>query len=324
MKEIMIGKNDAGGRLDSFLFKMFRLPSSLMYRCIRTKRIKRNGKRAGIDTRLNEGDILQLYLNDDLLEKKDASEAFARVSGEISVVYEDENILIADKPAGISVHEDESGSDNTLIANIQAYLYNKGEWDPKEENHFAPALANRIDRNTSGLVIAAKNEPALRMLNEKIRLREVEKTYLAACIGRVEPETGTLEGFIFKDEKKKQVYVRKNRTAGAKTARTIYRRVAFENGLSLVECTLDTGRTHQIRAQFADAGFPLLGDRKYGDTEHNQSYSFRYQALCSYRVRFALKTDGGTLAYLNGKTFETRLPGFVAQFFPNYANKSSL
>ena len=318
MRELKIGKNDADGRLDGFLFKTFELPPSMIYRYIRLKRIKLNGKRAEISTRLSEGDALQLYVNDELLDlKREASEAYLSAKGDITAVYEDGNILIVHKPAGMSVHEDEKGDFNTLIANIQSYLYKKGEWNPGDENQFAPALANRIDRNTEGLVLAAKNAQALRVLNERIRLREIDKTYLAVCVGKVEPSEAVLEDFVFKDEKAKMVYVKKERTRGAKSARMSYRRIAFENGLSLVECRLFTGRTHQIRVQMASAGFPLLGDGKYGDGEQNRQHGVKYQALCSYKVCFEFKEDAGVLEYLRGRDFRAPAPRFAREFFPD-------
>ena len=161
MKEFTIGQNDAGQRLDKFLGKTAPLlPASMMYKGIRTKRIKVNGKRAEISTRLTVGDVVSLYLNDEFFTEQRADTAFLRAGDALSVIYEDENILIADKPAGLGVHEDESGTADTRIGRVQMYQYQKCEDDPAQEISFAPALCNRIGRNTGGLELCAKNAKA--------------------------------------------------------------------------------------------------------------------------------------------------------------------
>ena len=232
-------------------------------------------------------------------------------------MYEDENILLADKKPGVLCHSAGKWDYNTLIANIQAYAYQKGEWDPRAEHAFAPALCNRIDRNTGGIVIAAKTAAALRILNEKIRDREIEKRYLCVVHGRPKPPEGRLEGYLFKDAKKNQVYIKDRPEPGARTAVTDYRLLKSRNGLSLVECTLHTGRTHQIRAQMAHAGWPLLGDGKYGSERRNRAYDETAgQALCSWYLRFDFPTDAGELNYLRGREFRLEQIGFVEKFFP--------
>ena len=274
MKELQIGKNDAGQRLDRFLSKAVPLlPPSLLQKYIRLKRVKVNGKGSKRDTRLCEGDLLQLYVNDEFFEKPNSENAFLTIAAPLlDVVYEDEHILLVNKRPGQVVHADESGSANTLIDHIKAYLYQKKEWNPRWENAFAPALCNRIDRNTGGMVIAAKSAEALRVMNDKIRSREILKYYLCITLGRPTPAEGTLSGYLFKDESKKQVFVRRVPSPGAKTAITHYKTLLSRGALSLVECELMTGRTHQIRAQFAAAGHPLLGDGKYGRGEINRRY----------------------------------------------------
>ena len=204
MKEFTIGQNDAGQRLDKFLGKAVPLlPSSMMYKGIRTKRIKVNSKRAEISTRLAVGDVVSLYLNDEFFEEKRADETFLRAGDALSVIYEDENILIADKPAGLVVHEDESGTADTLIGRVQKYLYQKGEYDPAQENSFAPALCNRIDRNTCGLVLCAKNAIALQAMNEIIKERQVEKTYRCVTVGVPNPDHATCKAFLRRDTRTK-------------------------------------------------------------------------------------------------------------------------
>ena len=320
MREFTIGKNDAGQRLDRFVGKAVPLlPESLLQKYIRLKRIKLNGKGSKRDTRLNEGDVLSLYINDEFFEKPTERNSYLKVGApRLDIVSEDENILLADKKPGVLCHSAGEWDYNTLIANIQAYAYQKGEWRPREENAFAPALCNRIDRNTGGIVIAAKNAEALRIINEKIKEREIEKYYLCVVRGRPKPAEGELRGYIFKDAAKNRVYVRRKPEPGAKEALTYYRTLASQGGLSLVECRLGTGRTHQIRAQMAAAGCPLLGDGKYGRERINRTYGETGQMLYSYKLTFTLPTDAGILEYLRGRTFQVQKVAFAEKYFPGF------
>ena len=317
MKELTIRKNDADQRLDRFVAKAVPLlPDSLLQKYIRIKRIKVNGKGAKRDDRVNEGDVLQLYINDEFFETPSEENAYLKVGApKIEIVYEDENVLLVDKKPGVLCHSDGTWSYDTLIANIQAYLYARGEWRPREENAFAPALCNRIDRNTGGIVIAAKNAEALRVLDEKIKLREIDKYYLCAVRGRPEPREGVYRDWLFKDARKNQVYIRETSCPGAKEAVTEYRTLQKKDGLSLVECHLLTGRTHQIRAQMAAHGTPLLGDGKYGEERFNKQFGEKGQALYSYRVVFTLPTDAGCLEYLRGRSFQVNEIEFVKKYF---------
>ena len=317
MKEFVIGKNDAGQRLDRWLAKTLPLlPAPLAQKYIRLKRVKVNGRGSKRDVRLNVGDVLQLYINDEFFEKPTQENAFLSLyQPKLNILYEDEHIMLLDKRPGMVVHPDESERVNTLLTHIQAYLYQKKEWSPYWENSFAPALCNRIDRNTGGIVIAAKTAEGLRVMNQKIKDRELSKYYLCVVRGRMEPRGGKLEGFLFKDEAKKQVYVRSRPQPGAKTAVTLYKTLAVQNGLSLVECDLITGRTHQIRAQFAAAGHPLLGDGKYGSERENRKYGRHGQALYSYKLTFHFTTDAGPLEHLNGRTFQVEDVDFVREYF---------
>ena len=317
MKELSVGQNDAGQRLDRFVGKAVPLlPDSLLQKYIRLKRIKLNGKGAKRDTRLAVGDVLQLYINDEFFEKPREENSYLKVgTPRLNIVYEDENILLLDKKPGVLCHSAGVWDYNTLIANVQAYMAQKGEWRPKEENSFAPALCNRIDRNTGGIVIAAKNAEALRILNDKIREREIEKYYLCAVQGRPKPPAGRLENYLFKDAKKNQVFVKNRPEPGAKTAVTEYRLITSKGKLSLVECRLLTGRTHQIRAQMAYAGWPLLGDGKYGSERFNKDFGEKGQALYSYRLEFAFPTDAGILNYLRGRQFRVDQVDFAEKYF---------
>ena len=216
MKELIIQRNDAGQRLDKFLTKALpALPPSLLHKYIRLKRIKLGGRRVELNYRLQEGDTLQLYINDEFFESPDPEEGWRRVTPRLDILYEDEHILLANKPVGLVVHEDESQTPNTLINQIKAYLYQSGQWDPAREQSFAPALCNRIDRNTGGIVIAAKTAEALRIMNEKIKDRELTKRYLCIVHGTPSPRAGKIEGYLFKDAKKNQVFLSKTSTPGS-------------------------------------------------------------------------------------------------------------
>ena len=319
MKEITIGSNDAGQRLDRFLAKAVPLlPASLAQKYIRIKRIKLGGKRVERDTRLQAGDVLQLYINDEFFDTPRQDNAYLTVAvPSLRIVYEDDQILLVDKRPGLAVHpHDGAEYGRTLIDHIQSYLYQKREWRPREENSFTPALCNRIDRNTGGIVIAAKTAEALRVMNQKIKDRELDKRYLAIVEGIPRPREGSLKGYLFKDAKKNRVFVTDTPQTGAKSCQTNYKVLASGNGLSLVECELITGRTHQIRAQFAHAGHPLLGDGKYGKLD--KRFDRNYQALYSYRLTFTFTTEAGALEHLNGQSFQVADVDFVKEYFPDY------
>ena len=320
MKEFTIGKNDAGQRLDRWISKAVPLlPAPLAQKYIRLKRIKLNGKGAKQDVRLQIGDLLQLYINDEFFDKPREDNAFLAVfKPHLNIVYEDENIILCDKRPGLLCHPDQNEYVNTLITHIQAYLYQKKEWDPKAENSFTPSLCNRIDRNTGGIVICAKNAESLRILNQKIKDREMEKKYLAVIHGKMNPSDGKLENFLVKDEAKKQVSVYNRPTPGGKTSITLYRTLMSTNGLSLVECELITGRTHQIRAQFSSSGHPLLGDGKYGKQKDNKKFDRKFQALYSYKLTFQFTSDAGILSYLDGKSWQVNSVDFVEEYFPGF------
>ncbi|MGI5953478.1 RluA family pseudouridine synthase [Dysosmobacter sp.] len=317
MREFTIGKNDAGQRLDRFVARNLPLlPPALLQKYIRLKRIKVNGKGSKRDTRLCVGDVLQLYINDEFFDKPTEENLFLSVfRPQLNLVYEDENLLLVDKRPGMVVHADETEKVNTLINHIQAYLYQKKEWNPKWENAFAPALCNRIDRNTGGIVIAAKNAETLRIINEKIKNHELEKSYLCVTVGRPRPAEGRVEGFLRKDEAKKEVTFFDHPIPGGKTAVTLYRTLESRGELSLVECRLLTGRTHQIRVSMAHLGCPLLGDGKYGRGDVNRRYGETRQALYSYKLRFAFSSPAGLLDYLQNRTFCVEAVPFRDKYF---------
>ncbi|MBQ9939168.1 MAG: RluA family pseudouridine synthase [Oscillospiraceae bacterium] len=318
MREFVIGKNDSGQRVDKFLSKAVpRLPQPLVYKYLRMKRIKLNGKRCEAADRLSEGDVMNLYVNDEFFEDSKAY-PFMFAQAQVNIVYEDENILIADKPAGLIVHEDADEKYDTLINRICRLLSDRGEYQPEKENSFVPALCNRIDRGTCGMVIAAKNAESLRILNEKIRLREIDKRYICIIKGHIKQPKGRLSGYIAKDSENNMVSVTKSRKDGAKTAVTEYKVLKRLEKYDLVEANLITGRTHQIRAQFADVGHPLLGDTKYGKMDGDNK--FKNQALCSYKLKFSFPKDSPSaeehklLSYLDGKEFTVDTEAFLRKY----------
>lgn len=307
MRIIEVKKNDAGQRLDKFLAKCVKgLPMSLMYKYIRTKKIKVNRARTEQKYILREGDTVQLFIKDEFFDSPERdNSALLSITPKLSVVYEDENIILCNKRPGVLVHEDDEGRDNTLIMHIKAYLYQKGEYDPESEQSFAPALCNRIDRNTGGIVIGAKNAEALRVMNGKIKNDEISKFYYCAVHGKMPKREDTLTGYLIKDGDKNQVTVYDRQVKGSKNIITKYKVIAEKNGNSLLEVELVTGRTHQIRAHLSHIGHPLLGDGKYGVNKADRANGYKYQALYAYRLRFDFKDADGALGYLKGK--EVRL-----------------
>ena len=254
-----------------------------------------------------------MYINDEFFSESGAD--FLKAPAQVDILYEDENLLLAEKKPGLVVHEDNDGAADTLINRILHYLSDKGEYDPKAENSFVPALCNRLDRNTGGIVIAAKNAAALRILNEKVKQREIEKLYLCIVHGRMEKKAGILEGYLEKDEDERRVYIHEKKQAGDLAIKTKYRVLGESGALSLLEVELVTGRTHQIRAHLASIGHPILGDGKYGTNELNRPYGFKTQALFAYKLTFDFTADAGPLNYLKGKTFEVRDVWFANEFY---------
>lgn len=295
MKQIVIAKNDSGQRLDKFLSKfMPAMPKSMLYKSLRKNCVKINGKHIKDGAYVvNEGDELSLYFKDEFFKKKEI-----KITGDsdIDAVYEDENIIVVNKPAGMLVHDDDKGTEDTLIARIHSYLYKNNEYNPSDEQSFVPALCNRIDRNTSGLVIAAKNAEALRIINEKIRNREIKKFYVCVTDGIPPKKQDTLTSYLSRGDKKVKL------SNSGKEIKTKYSVLKTKGIYALLEIELLTGRTHQIRAQMADIGCPLKGDVKYGAAS-NGIYK-----LCSYRIKFDFSAASGKMEYLNGKTIEIKPP----------------
>jgi Pseudouridylate synthases, 23S RNA-specific len=253
MKQYIATPNDADQTARKFLQKAAPLlPGTMLYKAFRKKRVKVGGKAVGVDYVIKLGDIIELYVNDEFFpETKRYKPPEEKI--DLDIVHETEELLIVNKPAGLLSHPD-------LINGIIAYLIEKGEYNPEGENTFTPALCNRLDRNTSGLLIAAKTAEALRKTNEQIKNREIKKFYLAKHSGTLPADEGTLSHHHLKDEKQNKAIIKDGPFENSKQATIHYKRL----GDGLAEIELITGRFHQIRAQLAHIGCPLIGDRKYG------------------------------------------------------------
>ncbi|MGI6205902.1 MAG: RluA family pseudouridine synthase [Anaerovoracaceae bacterium] len=311
MIKVTVGRNDAGQRFDRFLRKYLKnAPLSVIYRIIR-KDAKVNGKRAHRDTGLAEGDEISLYISSEdfskFTEKKKSDERPPKRT--FGIIYEDDNILVVNKPAGLLIHGNAAEKRDTLVNQVTDYLIKKGDYSPRAEKTFSPAAVNRLDRNTSGLVLFGKNSESLRELAAMIRERGcIEKHYLTIVKG-VYSGPQVLRGTVTKDENKNRVSV----GAAGDSGRPIETGVALAaagDGVSLLDIDLVTGRTHQIRAHLASAGYPLAGDSKYGDPEFNSLMRRRFglngQFLHAYRL--TVNKAGDPLKYLTGRTFISKLP----------------
>ena len=301
MRIITVKKNDAGQRLDKFLSKAVKgLPTSMMYKLIRTKKIKVNRKRTEQKYILCEGDEIQLFIKEEFFDspEKDTS-ALETITPKLNILYEDENIMLLNKRPGVLVHEDSDAGENTLIMHVKAYLCQKGEYDPHTEQSFAPALCNRIDRNTGGIVIAAKNAEALRVMNEKIKNNQLSKSYLCLVHGVPKKQYAELHAYLRKNSKDNMVEVRDTEFAGSKEIITRYKVLkSYGEERALLEVELVTGRTHQIRAHLAHIGCPILGDGKYGNIAANKRHGIFRQALCAVELQFDFP-ESSPLFYLN-------------------------
>lgn len=307
MRELVVKKNDANQRLDKFLLKKFKtMPKKMAYMYIRKKCVKVNGRKATPEVMLKENDLLTFYIKDEFFDNiQEENYEFLKAPKNLKIIYEDENIILLDKKPGVIVHQDKSYHFDCLLLRLQHYLYDNGEYNPKEENCFAPALVNRIDRNTGGIVIGAKNAESLRILNQKMKDRELHKFYLCLLINKPKKDNAILSDYLIKNEKTNKVTVLRNEKQGAKKILTKYSVLETNNNLTLCEVELLTGRTHQIRAHMSSIGCPILGDNKYGNKKLNQKYSLSKQCLYSYKLAFDFTTDSGILSYLDKKDFST-------------------
>ncbi len=315
MHSFTITSEDDGVRLNRFLQKCApQLPASLMYRALRSKRIKLNGRRCEASDRLRRGDVLELYLNDDLFSAQKKQPQFMSACDSLETVYEDENILIINKPAGVIMHADKKEFGDTLVNRMLKYLYKKGEYTPSSSGAFTPAFVNRLDRNTEGIVLAAKNSLSLAALARIVKERLLQKSYICVTVSKP-PSDGRYSAYLTKDEGKNTVSVSSRPCESSKEIVTEFKTLAERNGLYLCSATLVTGRAHQIRAHLKHLGAPILGDEKYGRREINSRYGEKRQLLCSYRVSFKLSGDCSPLEYLDGKSFALERVGFAEKYF---------
>ncbi len=318
MKSIQVDRSWDGRRLTRFLQKA--MPSATMgqiRRFLRLGRVKVDGRRADEETILRENAVVDMYVEDEFFAEAERADPFySKIRPKLTILYEDEQVMLLSKRAGLVCHPDEGEKVHTLLTYAQAYLYQKGEWNPKTD--FAPALCNRIDRFTAGIVILAKTQEALRAMDAKIRTHEVQKYYLCIVHGRMKYPEGTLRHWLTKKPEQKKVTVLHKNEPGSKEAVTYYQVIDERDGLTLCECLLGTGRTHQIRAQFAAIGHPLLGDNQYGQAKLNEKTGrVSGQALCAYRLIFDFEGDAGCLAGLAGRTVQVKDVPFVHEFFPD-------
>ena len=253
--------------------------------------------------------MIELYINDEFLCEKRRSYDFLKASKKLDIIYEDENIIIIDKPVGLLCHPDKNEFTDTAISRIKRYLYEERKWNPDDSKGFSPSICNRLDRNTQGLVIAAKNADSLRILNEKIKKREISKYYLAILNGTPKEKEGTIKGYLTKNEQKNKVSFSLEKKDNSKNSETRYRVLETKGDKSLVEVELITGRTHQIRVHFASIGCPLCDDGKYGKEQGR----FR-QKLFAYKLIFDFKTDAKELNYLNKKEIVASTNIFLKEF----------
>lgn len=312
MKKIIINQNDQGQRIDNFLVKVFpKLTKTLIYKALRNKRIKVNNKKVEYNYRLVLSDEVSLYINDEWLEK-DTNQDFLISKNDLDIIYEDQNVLVVNKPVGLVVHEDNNNTIDTLINRVKKYLYDSKQWNPTNENAFTPSLGHRLDRNTAGLIVIAKNAAALKSLENAFRNLEVKKNYLGLVQGLLDfNEKYTIKLFL-EDDATGLVKVHEMAKPNSKEAITkfiVLKHIA--NKYSLVDIELVTGRKHQIRASFNWLGFPLVGEKKYTSADNDRDSRFKYQCLVSYKLQLKIKDQHDPLFYLNKKTFELKKIWFL-------------
>lgn len=299
MIEIRIDRNDSEQRLDRFLKKYFRKTTlSNIYKMIR-KDIKVDGKRCRENTVLHEGNVIRFYLDQETFDSMREEKKVIKVSKQFRVVYEDADMLVVSKPFGLLTHGDGKEKKNHLANQVMNYLISRGEFTPGQEKTFTPSPVNRLDRNTTGLVIFGKNADSLKRLNSMIRDRDrISKYYLTVVAGEMK-NTLELKGSLVKDDRTNTVRV-SDASDDGKDIETTARPLKTGNGFTLVEVELHTGRTHQIRAHLAHSGFPIIGDVKYGDSRVNEKMKKRYSLTTQLLHAYKLIVDG--------REIEDRLP----------------
>ncbi len=310
MQEIRITKNEENQRLDKYLLKYFnKAPKSVIYKLLRKKRIKRNRAKAEGSEILQAGDTIQLYLAQETMEGWMEEKAVNVAQRHFGIVYEDDDLLVVNKPAGLLTHPEKAEDRETLMDQILYYLYEKGQYMPGAAQTFTPAVCNRLDRNTSGIVVAGKTLRAVQAVNAAIRARHVEKYYITLVNGVVD-QAGEIDWYLAKEASQNQVRVSQIQRTGYQQALTTYRPLAHTAAYTLLELQLITGKTHQIRAHMQAIGHPVLGDRKYGDPEATRTarVEFAISNQCLNAQRIVWKEKEGFLAYLYGRQMTAPLP----------------
>ncbi|WP_341877072.1 RluA family pseudouridine synthase [Defluviitalea saccharophila] len=310
MKEIQITQNDANQRLDKFLMKYMNQSSKgFIYKMLRKKRIKYNGKKGEGNEKLQIGDTIQLYLADETINQFRALKDVNKVSRTFSIIFEDEQILLCNKPLGLLVHPDQNNNQNTLADEILSYLVEQGEYNPHETAGFTPAVCNRLDRNTSGIIIAGKTLNALQAMNQMIKENKIQKYYLTIVKGTIKTP-GVLKGYHKKNQKTNEVEILDEYEEGSKYVETHFTPIVNNSDYTLLEIQLITGRSHQIRAHLSKINHPIIGDSKYGDIKVNDyfksKYGLKHQFLHAYKIKFAECPED--FGYLENRSFKAELP----------------
>ena len=308
MREYTVVK--PGVLLDAFLHRSEpSLTVGALHRYLRENKIKVNGKKLPLSARLAAGDVVRLYLPGQPAQGE--GPAYLAAKPYFTPVYEDAQVLVAQKPAGLLVQDEAGAQADTLLNRARRYLYEKGELAANAP--WLPQLCHRLDTGTSGLVILAKTPAALAQMTELIRTRTVQKEYLCVTVGAPARPQAELRGFLVKNAKRGTVRVTATAQRGAKEIITRYETLCKSGALALLRVQLVTGRTHQIRAHLASIGCPVLGDSKYGNTQANRAWHFKYQALCAYSLRFPVMEKESPCAGLSGKTLFAEEPWYAAQ-----------
>lgn len=310
MREFVIGSNDANQRLDKFLFKLLKnAGTGLVFKQLRNKNIVLNGKKSKGNELLSEKDVVRIFMADETLDKfMGVDNSLVNITDRLNVIYEDDNIILADKPVGVLSQKSGAG-DISMNEYIQAHWTAKGH---KHEHTFKPAFCNRLDRNTSGLMIGGMSLKGLQKMSEIIKNRSIQKYYLTIVTGRL-LGSQTLKGYLYKDERNNQVVIKNEEFDSATEIHTEYESIACKDDLTLLRVHLITGKTHQIRAHLAHLGYPVLGDPKYGNKAINEKYNAKRQMLHSYEVIFPEMSDD--FSELSNKSFKTEYPGAYEKYF---------